>query len=122
MTLRVMIVEDELLISMYLEDILEDGGHTVVGIARDITEALALVLKSEVDVALMDVALARGPDGVEIARVLRETHAVPSLMTTGLDTVAIRLSAETWPPFVMVKKPFQPEEILVALAKLEPRA
>ena len=43
MSSRVLIVEDELLIALDLQDTLEDDGHEVVGIARNMETALSLV-------------------------------------------------------------------------------
>jgi AmiR/NasT family two-component response regulator len=40
MSLRVMIVEDEMLLALDLEDMLLEAGHTVVGHATDMTQEI----------------------------------------------------------------------------------
>lgn len=45
MPLRVMIVEDEMLLALDLEDMLLDAGYTVVGQASDMPQAIALAEK-----------------------------------------------------------------------------
>jgi two-component system, response regulator PdtaR len=85
MPLRVMIVEDEMLLALDLEDMLLDAGYDVVGQASDMSQALALAeaLNGGFDVAIMDVNLARGSNGVDTAAELRRRWNVPSLFVSG---------------------------------------
>jgi DNA-binding response OmpR family regulator len=116
--MRVLIVEDEFLISFYLETILEEAGHTVVGMAADMHAALKIAQFEQIDAAIMDVDLARGSSGFETARLLREQHALPSLFVTGRVTPEVRRAAEKWPPFLLITKPYTNKDILTGLAKL----
>lgn len=65
MPLQVMIVEDEMLLALDLEDMLLKAGHIVAGQASDMLQALSLAeqLGGRIDVAIMDVNLARGRMG-----------------------------------------------------------
>lgn len=74
MPLRIMIVEDEMLLALDLEDMLLDAGYEVVGQAVDMPQALAVAEQAQgaVDLAIMDVNLARGSNGVETAGELRQ--------------------------------------------------
>ena len=56
---RVLIVEDEMLISMSLEDALIDYGFSVAGIAYDLDSAFSRLASSPFDVALLDINLGR---------------------------------------------------------------
>ena len=47
MPLRVLIVEDELLLALDLEDILLDAGYAVVGNAVDMHQAVALIVLTQ---------------------------------------------------------------------------
>ena len=60
--LRVLVVEDELIIAWELSDMLTRLGHEVCGVAVDTAEALALAMQHRPDVVLMDVMLRRGDD------------------------------------------------------------
>lgn len=71
--LNVMIVEDEALLAMELEGLLEDAGHRCVGWATSAKEARALVDTAQIDLAFIDVNLADGPTGVEIAEYIQRT-------------------------------------------------
>lgn len=120
MPLRVMIVEDEMLLALDLEDMLIDAGHAVVGQASDMHQALALAeqLGGGIDVAIMDVNLARGTNGVETAAGLRERWNVPSLFVSGNLDETTRARAMQWQPVGFVGKPYSEREVLSSLAGL----
>lgn len=70
--LRVLIVEDEVLIAMNLESMIEDSGLEVCAIASTGAEAVTFAKALHPDVVLMDVSLIGGMDGIEAARQIRE--------------------------------------------------
>lgn len=63
--LRVMIVEDEMLLALDLEDMRLGVGYTVVGQASDMPHALAIAegVDGRIDVAILGINLARGSSG-----------------------------------------------------------
>jgi CheY-like chemotaxis protein len=81
MTLDVLIVEDEALLALELEDMLQSGGHAVVGTATTRGEALALAERTRPALAFVDIHLADGPTGVEVARRLGE-RGIPVVFLT----------------------------------------
>lgn len=70
MKYRFLIVEDSLLIAMDLEEAIARSGHEVIGIAPDMK--VALNYSKEADIAFVDVRLADGETGPELARLLVE--------------------------------------------------
>ncbi len=80
--MRVLIVEDEVLIALELESLLEDAGHEVVGIAVSAGEAIALGRARRPDLALVDIHLTDGPTGVDVARALSASPATTVLFMT----------------------------------------
>jgi DNA-binding NarL/FixJ family response regulator len=118
MALRVLIVEDEMLLALDLEDMLTDAGHSVVGQASDMPQAIALAEKMEggIDVAIMDVNLARGSNGVETAAVLRQRWNIPSLFVSGNLDEDTRARASQWQPLGFVGKPYSEREVLTAIS------
>jgi len=88
--LRVLIVEDEIIVALELESVLEDLGHKVVGIAADSNAASHLADLSP-DVALVDVNLRDGPTGAFAGQRLGKLGvkvvfmtANPALLGTGV--------------------------------------
>lgn len=55
--LRVLIVEDEPMIAMFIADCVEESGHEVVETASNIRDALAKAATAQVDLALIDMNL-----------------------------------------------------------------
>ena len=79
--MRILIVEDELVIAIDLEETLSEEGHQVAGIARESKTALGLAQRLRPDLALVDVHLVDGDTGPEIARRLKEM-GIPVLFMT----------------------------------------
>ena len=115
--LRVMIVEDEMILALDLEDMLLDAGYTVVGQASDMPEALAIAegVKGGIDVAIMDINLARGSNGVETAAALRKLWNIPSLFVSGNLDERTRQMAMEWQPIGFVGKPYSEREVLTVI-------
>src|ERR1700681_1386613 len=65
--LKVLIAEDDLLIADSAEEILVEHGYEVCGIARTVAEAVALGRLHKPDLALIDLRLADGGLGTEVA-------------------------------------------------------
>ena len=80
--MRILIVKDEALIAMVLADSLEDGGHEVVGPAATMAEALALCEAAPPELAVLDVNLGDGSNGVDVARTLLERWGVLSIFAS----------------------------------------
>lgn len=80
--LRIAVIEDEALVAMLIEDQLTAAGHDVVGAADSYKEAVRLVAETSPDLALVDVQLADGSSGLEVADTLAAL-GVPCLFATG---------------------------------------
>ena len=74
--MRVLIVEDEALVALMIEEILVDAGFVVCGLADTAARALALALAHGPTVALVDVRLAGGEDGIALAETLAAEHPI----------------------------------------------
>src|ERR671926_605251 len=85
--MRILTVEDELLIAIDVEASLSEEGHQVVGIAREAGTALGLAQRLRPDLALVDVRLVDGETGPEIARHLKEMGIPVLFMTANASTL-----------------------------------
>ncbi|MGI2034139.1 response regulator [Rhizobium panacihumi] len=119
MPLRVLIVEDEMLLAMDLEDMLLDAGYEVVGQASHMQQAITLAEQNvgAIDVAIMDINLARGTNGVETAAALRERWNIPSLFVSGNLDERTREAALPLGPLGFVGKPYSEREVLTSLGQ-----
>ncbi|HEX5379226.1 MAG TPA: response regulator, partial [Phenylobacterium sp.] len=86
--LRVLVVEDEMMVSMLIEDMLEDLGCTVVGPASRLDEAMVLAREADLDCAVLDVNLG-GQSIFPVADLLRAKGA-PFAFATGYGDAGLR--------------------------------
>lgn len=81
MPTRVMIVEDEILIAIETENVLQDRGYIVTGIAPDAAEARRLAA-AKPDIALVDLNLRDGLTGPAIGKELTEQFGIAVIFVT----------------------------------------
>lgn len=79
--LKVLVVEDEMLVSMLVEDMLGDLGCEIVGPAASLSEAIPLAETADIDAALLDLNLA-GKSVHPVADILL-TRKVPFIFASG---------------------------------------
>jgi CheY-like chemotaxis protein len=111
--LRILIVEDEMLVAMNIEDMLLELGHEVAGLASRLGPALALARESRFDAAMLDVNLA-GEASFPVADLLIE-RGIPFLFATGYGRQGIE---ERYRGFPMLQKPFRTADLGTALEAL----
>jgi two-component system, response regulator PdtaR len=109
--MRILIVEDEPLIAWMLADSLEDAGHEVVGRAATMAEALALCegAAAAPELALLDIKLRDGSNGVDVARALMERWGVRAIFTSAHVTEARRAKGVA---LGCIGKPYQAATVL----------
>ena len=83
-TVRVLIAEDDYLVSKLIERLLENIGYTVVGEAADGLEAVEMTQSTRPDVVLMDIKMPV-MDGIEATRRIHESCPTPVVMLTAYD-------------------------------------
>jgi DNA-binding response OmpR family regulator len=79
---RALIIEDEFLIALDLEATMFKLGFDFCALAPSARKARSLAMNDQPDVALVDVCLEGGREGIEIARWLREVCQVPIVFVT----------------------------------------
>ncbi len=79
---RIMIVEDEALVALTLEEMIEQLGYAVCGVASRGVEAIRMAQQQKPDLILMDVRLADRTSGIEAAEQILAHRAVPIIFTT----------------------------------------
>ena len=111
--LRVLVVEDEMMVSMLIEDMLTDLGCVVVGPASRLDEAIELARSSEIDCAVLDVNLGGQPI-FPLADILREKGA-PFAFATGYGDAGLREADRGTP---VLQKPFRESDLARVLGEL----
>lgn len=114
-TLRVLLVEDELIIALELESQLADLGQHVIGIAADFDQAVAIAKAESPDLIFVDVNLRDGRTGVRVALELASARTALVFLTGSPHHVP----ADYAGALGVITKPWDPDMIgyLVAFMK-----
>ena len=107
---RVLIVEDEAMISMLIEDMVLDFGCEIVGPAARLDHALTLALQADIDIGLLDINV-DGSVVFPVADVLR-FRGIPFIFSTGYD---FRSLPERFRECPTLSKPFSYDNFVDAL-------
>lgn len=109
-----MIVEDEALVAIVLKDVLTDAGYIVLDLTTRHVEALDVARASPPDLALVNIKLAGGDDGVELAENLKALD-IPVVFISG--QISRARSAETV-AIASMPKPYDADEMVLAVGYL----
>ncbi|MCJ2185503.1 response regulator [Novosphingobium beihaiensis] len=112
---KVLIIEDEPLISMQLEGLVGDLGHSVVGTAATRTQALDIFERSPAGLVLADIQLADGSSGIDAVEDLLKFGDVPVIFITAYPERL--LTGERPEPTYLVTKPFQEVTVRAAISQ-----
>jgi CheY-like chemotaxis protein len=109
---RILIVEDEFLIALFLQETLEDEGCRIVGPAGRVSEAVLLVRRGGIDAAVLDAGL----DGEPVTAVADALEAgnVPFVFHSGYGPEHLPLSHRHRP---LLRKPCSPSDVVAALSE-----
>ena len=122
---KILIVEDDVLISELLNDILKSLNYEVVGMVGSLKKAEEFCQRGiPFDLALLDIRMHNEDQGIEVAKLLNE-KGVPFIFITSFANKDILQAAVEQQPLSYILKPFKPREIADAVAgafqKMEPR-
>ncbi|MBL4915726.1 response regulator [Szabonella alba] len=114
---EVMIIEDEAIIAMDISAIVTEMGHSIVGIARTRTEAVALAGRRRPDLILADIQLADNSSGVDAVNdILAELgDDLPVIFITAFPERL--LTGERPEPAFLITKPYSEEQVRSAVSQ-----
>lgn len=122
-TIKILIVEDEIIIATDISMVLTQLGYEIVGIIARGEDALSNIQSSRPDLVLMDITLRGQMDGIETAHLIRENLPTPLIfLTSNIDKPTFE-RAKAVRPYAFITKPFQPEDlhraIELAMSRME---
>ncbi len=112
---KILIVEDEVLISWSLKILLSREGYTIIGPVTSGAAALQ-VLEDGPDIVLMDIQLMGSMDGIETARAIGAQSSAKIIFTTGYTDSATVERARSVRPLAILHKPIVPRDLLAELS------
>ena len=111
------IVEDDAVASMDREAILKELGHQICDVASTASAAVQMAEQHRPELILMDIRLAKGSSGIEVARTIRDSLDIPSIFVTVHDNAVTIGQAMAARPLGFVTKPYTSREFAAALAE-----
>lgn len=111
---RILVVEDEAILSQFLVDVLADGAYRVIGPSATLSAALRLATDEAIDVALLDVNVGGG-QVTEVADKLLERR-IPFLFVTGMG----RLPDPRFDKIPILRKPFLADDLFGGIEAVLP--
>ncbi|GLS20980.1 response regulator [Labrys miyagiensis] len=107
---RIPVVEDEMMITLVVEEVLKELGCLIVGPANKLEAALRLARQEEIDAAILDITI-RGGQVFPVAEVLIE-RGVPFILASGYGDWSLPQAFQGKP---RLQKPFTSDELQSAL-------
>ena len=112
---KVLIVEDDPMISESLSDIVQVLGHEVVGIADNAVKAIELCSEKEPQIALLDIQIGGDIDGVDLAEMINDEFDIPFIFTTAFADNNTITRARERGPFGYLVKPYGVKDLNAAI-------
>lgn len=114
--IRILIVEDELIIAEDIRAQLEDLGYEVIThIPRNYQESLDTFNRELPDLILLDIIIAGERDGIDLAERIREISDVPVIfLTSHADQATVERAKNTHPDAYIVK-PFEKKDLYASI-------
>ena len=77
---KILVVDDEAIITMQLEERLSIMGYTVVGMAASGEDAVEKARRLRPDLVLMDIVMPGTMNGIEAAKIIKKELDIPGLI------------------------------------------
>jgi DNA-binding response OmpR family regulator len=114
-TNKILIVEDDEIISQVIEWRLNKLGYKVSGKAATGQDAITLTEEISPDAILMDIALKGDMDGIETAKIIKEKFTIPIIFLTASSDEKTLNRVIPFQPAQYILKPFNDDDLRIAL-------
>jgi len=116
---RVLVVDDMLLLALSLQRALESWGHQVE-LGHTVEEAVGCAERWRPDLVLMDIDLGTSRDGIDAMMAIQEVIGhVPHIYLTGFDPKETKGRTAQTRPCGYLEKPVWPEDLRALIDSLE---
>jgi CheY-like chemotaxis protein len=113
--IKILVVEDEVLVAEDLKEILREFGYEVPGIAETGEGAITLAGETRPDLILMDINLSGAMDGITAGGEIRSRWGIPIIYVTAFANQAFIERAKKTIPSGYILKPFNERQIQITV-------
>jgi two-component system response regulator LytT len=115
MSLKILIVEDEMIIAEDMKEMLMELGYTIDAIANNYEDALNELKTQEIDIALIDINLNNQKDGIDLVEYINENYSIPTIYVSSNSDKATIEKAKKFKSNGFVVKPFSKEDLYTSI-------
>ncbi len=108
---KLMVVDDEVIITTQLEEILAAEGYDVIGMATSGEDAIAMATERRPDLILLDIKMTGAMDGIATAEVVQTRLDIPVVFISAYADEDILERAKHLEPFGYVVKPVEKKQL-----------
>lgn len=109
--MKVLIVEDELLVAKDLSEILTNRGYEVTDNVASVDEAIRSLTQNPPNIVLLDITLKGQRDGIDLAYQLQSEFRLPYIYITSHSDMLTFERAKQTRPFAYLVKPFKEVDV-----------
>ncbi len=110
-SVKILVVEDEVIVARDIADMLKSQGYDVPAIALSGEQAIQKTEQIQPDLVLMDIVLKGDVDGIEAAEQIRHRFDIPVIYLTAYTDAQTVKRAKITEPFGYITKPFDKREL-----------
>ena len=114
--MKILIVEDDALIALFIKEAVEKVGHIVLEVFDCADDVMKFVTDHDVDLVLMDIEIVGAVDGIACARLLSNKYNIPSIFVTSHKESDVIQDAMDVKPLGFLIKPIEESHIEATLA------
>jgi two-component system, response regulator PdtaR len=114
---KILIVEDETIISTLLKKLLEIEGFKIIETVTSGDAAIEISKKKDLDLILMDIHISGSLNGIDTARIIKEKNKVEIIFITGYPDMETREKAREINPLGFFIKPLDINELFILIKK-----
>ncbi|HEY1039887.1 MAG TPA: response regulator [Bacteroidia bacterium] len=113
--MKILIVEDEMIIAAELSQLLQKMGYTICGTAVNYSGGISVLTNENPDIAVIDINLGGKKTGIDLGNYINEHHKIPFIyLTSSVDKPTVDEALKTKPGSYLLK-PFDKTAIYSAI-------
>jgi two-component system response regulator LytT len=119
--LKILIIEDEILIAEDLSDVIKSFGVKAIDMAHDKDSALLKIADFKPDLILLDIRMESEQTGIEIAEIVNEAHKIPFVFITAHSDMQMVQRILKTTPAGYITKPVKKSDVFANISLIAER-
>lgn len=119
MNIKILVVEDEIIIADNICEILRSNDYKVLEPALTYDQAKEIILSSKPDIVILDINLKGAKSGFDLAKEILNIHSIPFLYLTSNSDFSTMKEAISTNPNAFLVKPFNESELIATIEILK---